>query len=240
MLFKARFQFISCSNMHPRTSELKQGDTLRGHVYDCRTGERRGMPSREEKNRPLYLMPWGESLIGVDPGTRKRIDWWCAMAWEHDSWMIRCLKTSVDAESCIGSLGRHPLAPPVDAERIERFNDALAVRLHASPFSRLPLETVASLDQCSRRHYCRIKLETDNMLDHAKKLSCATCSKMIPREGMQCCKDCKFHVPVCSQICFCSYWTMRHKADCKRHKLVKSYKQPRGSSGSGAFGARIA
>ena len=59
-----------------RCSDLKPGQKLSGHVVDCVTGERRA-PSVDEKR--MYLMPWGEAIIGVDPKTRKNLTapWRC-------------------------------------------------------------------------------------------------------------------------------------------------------------------
>jgi len=91
-----------------RCSDLQPGQKLSGHVVDLQTGEMRGPNATEQR---MYLMPWGEALIGVDPGTRRRLDYSVFMAWEHDHWFVRCMRTSADAETLIGSIGRHPLSP---------------------------------------------------------------------------------------------------------------------------------
>ena len=117
-----------------RTSDMQPGQILTGHVVDLQTGERR---SAHDADKRMYLMPWGEALIGVDPATRKRLDFACALAWEHDVAFVRSMRTSIDAEGLIGSLGRHPLTPPLDYGRLGRFERSQVMGLLKSPFEAL-------------------------------------------------------------------------------------------------------
>jgi hypothetical protein len=208
-----------------RCSDLQPGQKLSGHVVDLQTGEMRGPNATEQR---MYLMPWGEALIGVDPGTRRRLDYSVFMAWEHDHWFVRCMRTSVDAETLIGSIGRHPLSPPVDADRLTRFDIGLTAKIMVSPLKALHFQDLPALEQCSRRHYVRIKRDTFNAMGHGLQLHCAICAKAIIKDAMQTCRSCKFHMPVChadvSPACFATYWKNSHKAVCTRHKLVKTHR----------------
>jgi len=91
-----------------RCSDLQPGQNLKGHIVDMQTGERRG-PNATEKR--MYLMPWGEALIGVDPGTRRRIDYSVFMAWGHDHSFVRYMHYNRSLETLVGKIGRHPLSP---------------------------------------------------------------------------------------------------------------------------------
>jgi hypothetical protein len=200
-----------------RCSDLQPGQKL------MQTGERRTPNTSEQR---MYLMPWGEALIGVDPGTRRRLDHAVAMAWEYDHWFMRTMRTSIDAEGLIGSIGRHPLHPPIDYDRISRFQAMCGVKLMVSPLKALPFDSIPALEQCSRACYVRVKHDTGNVMGHAQKLHCTICGSIIVKNAMQCCKQCKFHMPVCgtdvSPTCFATFWKRTHKAVCLRHKLVKS------------------
>jgi hypothetical protein len=203
-----------------RTSDMQPGQILTGHVVDLQTGERR---SAHDADKRMYLMPWGEALIGVDPATRKKLDFACALAWEYDVAFVRSMRTSIDAEGLIGSLGRHPLTPPLDYGRLERFERSQVMGLLKTPLKHFSIASIVALDPCSRKHYVRIKRDTDNVVGHSLRLHCASCGICVLKDGMQCCRQCKFHMPVCSTECFKLYWTRTHKAVCVRHKLVKSY-----------------
>ena len=207
-----------------RCSDLQPGQKLNGHIVDLQTGERRG-PNASEKR--MYLMPWGDALIGIDPGTRRRLDYSVALAWEYDHWFMRSIRTSVDAEPLIGSIGRHPLSPPIDYGRINRFQNELGSKVAASPLKAFPFDALYAPDQCSRAHYVRIKRDTFSVMGHALKLHCAICPRTIIKDAMQCCERCKFHMPVCSKdlspACFKTFWKNTHKAVCMRHRLVKSH-----------------
>jgi hypothetical protein len=207
-----------------RCSDLQPGQRLRGKIVDLQTGEERAASATEKR---MYLMPWGEALIGIDPGTRRRLDYSVALAWEYDHWFMRSIRTSVDAETLIGSLGRHPLAPPIDYGRLTRFQDECGAKVMHSPLKALSFESFPALEQCSRAHYVRIKRDTCNVMGHGQKLHCAICRRTIIKDAMQCCKQCKFHMPVCSKdlspACFATFWKNTHKAVCMRHRLVKSH-----------------
>ena len=92
-----------------RCSEVQPGQKLIGTLSTWRNGER-CEPTAAEKR--MYLMPWGDTLIGIDPGTKRRLEYSVALAWEYDHWLIRSIRTLVDAEPLVGSIGRHPLPPP--------------------------------------------------------------------------------------------------------------------------------
>jgi hypothetical protein len=155
----------------------------------------------------------GEALIGVDPATRKRLDYSVALAWERDHWFMRTMRTSIDAEDLIGAIGRHPLAPPIDYDRLERFEAMQTKRLMMSPLKHCPFDALVALEQCSRTHYVRIKRDTDNMMGHAQKLHCTTCHMLVLKDAMQCCTQCKFPMHICKNPdCFKVYWTRTHKA----------------------------
>lgn len=207
-----------------RCSDLKPGQTLSGHVVDLVTGERRA-PSANEKR--MYLMPWGEAIIGVDPKTRKKLDRSVALAWEYDHWFMRCMRTSIDAEGLIGSIGRHPLHPPIDHDRLDGFQVQLGTQIMFSPLKHFDFNSICALDMCSRAHYVRIKFDTGNVMGHAQQLHCTICGYIILKDAMQCCEQCKIHMPACSSTCFNEFWKRTHKAVCKRHKLVKSYAKSR-------------
>ena len=92
-----------------RCSDLQPGQRITGTSSRCRRGRGWG-PSATEKR--MYLMPWGEALIGVDPGTRRRLAYSVFMAWEHDHSFVRYMCYNRSLETLLGSIGRHPLSPP--------------------------------------------------------------------------------------------------------------------------------
>jgi hypothetical protein len=191
--------------------------TLTGRMIDCGTGEE--LDTNTESR--TYLMPWGDQLIGVSAVARKKMDYQVHLAWEHDHWLMRALHASFASERFVGCIGRHPLSPPMDSERVGRFQENIITAIGESPLACLGIFALAQLDACSRRHYSRIKRDTANVFGHALQLHCTECTKTILKDGMRCCDACKFHMPVCSKACFKLYWRT-HKVVCGRHKLVKA------------------